>query len=129
MWAVLFGIIGVVLYLFSLLQILLILTCSMPLTRKLIKANVFLDQSARKIYLSNIITIVFHVIIIAAVAIPILLFASESMKIGFGCGIILAFLLSVGKLGMHQNNVTDYYFRYCSMMDKEKATLFFFTFK
>lgn len=128
MWAIIFFIIGVALYLFSILQILLTLSCSIRLTKKLVKANVLLRASARKIYLSNVLTILIHTIIITAVIVPILIYANDSMKIGFICGAALAFLLSIRKLGMHQNNVTDYYMRYQSMMDKEKAALFFFTF-
>ena len=121
---ILFAFLCFLLYTFSIIQILLSLSCSIPLTKKLLTADILTKDNAKIIYKRNVFTIVIHCIIISAVTIPVIIFANQMMKIGFGCGILFAFLLSISQLGMHENNIFNYVTSYKDIINFEQINTY-----
>lgn len=104
-WGIVFLLVGYLFCTLSLLQILMTLFCSLPMTARLRKIGAIKGKGITRIH---IFTIFIHLVIGAAICIPIFLFATAPMKIGFVVGTGFIFLLSLGKVGMTPNNVEDY---------------------
>ena len=103
--SIIFGIAGFFLFTFITLQTLLVLTCGLPITKKLKKYGLLLDARP---YKKIIITIINSLFITAVVVVLILLYATPMMIKGFFIGIAIAFFFSLPRLGMKDDNVSDW---------------------
>lgn len=98
--------VGILLYSIGVMQILLTLFCAIPLTKRF--SLIYLVDVAG-IYKRCAFTVVLWLAISAAVIFLVMYFGNFYAKCGFWIGFIMSFLLSLGKWGMNQNNVADYF--------------------
>jgi len=105
MWAV-----GSFIYSIGVMQILLVMFCAVPLTKDLIKNGYHVNKSG--MYNSFSKTIIFWLVIILGISIPIFLFGNLYVKCGYLIGIGVAFLISLGKWGRTEQNVSDFFSTY-----------------
>lgn len=99
-------IVGAYLYSYGVMQILLTLFCSIPLT---IRFSKIYDVDTPAIYSRCITTIVLWTVVTAVVIALVMAFGSIYVKFGFWAGFIISFLLSIGKWGINQPNFEDYF--------------------
>ena len=116
---IVFWFVGIFLYSIGIMQIILSLTCAIPLSRKTIsKCNFTVD--AEGIYKKITLTIVIWALLSFIIFFSIIYWGSSYIIIGFIIGIVLSFLISLGKWGMTQKNCEDYFsvfYRYYAEQD------------
>ena len=108
-------IVGIALYGYGIMQVLIELFCAFPLTRRLSQMCIV---KAGEIYKRGAITIVLWTMIAGVVISLTFLFGNLYARIGLCGGMALTFLLSFGKWGMNQSNVSDYMKAYGKFIDE-----------
>lgn len=111
-------VVGMLLYSIGIMQILISLFCTIPATRRFAKER---KADTTRIYKRSIGTIILWSAITAAIVWAVLTFANIYGKVGFAVGIALPFLLSLGKLGMNNSNLQDYWNAYGSCYETMPA--------
>lgn len=116
-----FWVIGIFLYSLGIMQIILSLTCAIPLSKTTVsKCKCYVDT--RRLYSSIITAIIFWTVISAFAIFAVLHWGSTYMIIGFLIGIIISFFLSLNKWGITQENYQDYFsshYKYYAQKDLE----------
>lgn len=100
MWAI-----GFVVFSFSMLQVLLVITAALPATHRF---TAVFQANKKAIYVSCLRTIILHTVVSGAVCFLVYWFGSTYIKYGFSFGLGIAFLFSLGQLGLNKNNLDDY---------------------
>lgn len=117
MWAV-----GMLLYSIGIMQILIVLFCAIPTTRKLSKVA---TVDCGYIYKRCTITIVTWLLISAAVFCAVFILGNAYVKYGFAIGVGISFLFSLGKWGANEANLQDYFKTYsCAIAQQDLERLF-----
>lgn len=101
MWAV-----GLFLYSIGVMQILLTVFCAIPLTKRF-SAIYIVDTSG--IYKQCAFTIVLWCILSSIVIALVMVFGNSYVVYGFWIGFVMAFFLSIGKIGINNQNFIDYF--------------------
>lgn len=104
MWAV-----GMFLYSIGIMQIILVVFCAIPATRKLSKSYWI---NTGYIYKRCVRTVILWLIISAVVIFAVFYFGNDFAKYGFLLGTGMSFLFSLGKWGMNEANMSDYFRAY-----------------
>lgn len=100
---------GVTLYSIGIMQIILILFCAIPATKLFSKYG---NVDKQGIYIKCSVTIIVWLVISAFTIGAVLYFGSAYVKTGFFIGIAFSFILSLGKWGMNEANLGDYFGAY-----------------
>lgn len=116
-WFVVFWILGLVYFSFSLSQILMMVFCGFPVTRTLHRIGAITDYL---IVSKNKITVAIHTIIGIAIIVPLLVWGKWSMIVGFFIGCLIGLISSRGKLGMSPDNISDFISSRRAYLDLDK---------
>lgn len=108
--------VGILLYSMGIMQIFLTLFCAIPLTKRF--SLIYLVDVAG-IYKRCAFTVILWLAISAAVIFSVMYFGNFYAKCGFWIGFVISFLLSLGKWGVNQNNVADYFQEYAKFYPKK----------
>lgn len=98
--------VGVLLYSFGVLQILISLFCTIPATKMFSKGR-FVDTG--RIYRRCSVTILTWIVIAGGIIYAVLRFCGPYARVGFFAGMAITALLSLGRVGMNADNIVDYF--------------------
>ncbi|OUO09182.1 hypothetical protein [Flavonifractor sp. An4] len=108
--------VGIFVYSIGVMQIILVLSCAIPLTKRMAQIYIVDTKGA---YKQSAMTIVIWTVVTAAVVAAVLYFCGKPAKISFFIGAGLSFLISLGKWGMSKSNVADYFQAYAKFYPKK----------
>lgn len=108
--------VGIFVYSIGVMQIILVLSCAIPLTKRMAQIYIVDTKGA---YKQSAMTIVIWTVVTAAVVAAVLYFCGKPAKISFFIGVGLSFLISLGKWGMRKSNVADYFQAYAKFYPKK----------
>lgn len=100
---------GVFLYSIGIMQIMLVLSCAIPVTRKMSKET---PMDTKKIYAKCAFTVFLWGALSAGCFFLAETYAAQAGQVGFYVGIGISFLVSLGQLGPNDNNLKDYFSAY-----------------
>lgn len=121
---IIFWTIGTSVYSMVFLQVILTITSSIPITIKLRSVCDYPVKTKGVVTKMLLITTLWTTIS-SAIILLLLNFGSTPMKIGFGLGVVVGFVLSLSKLGVNKDNLGDYldfYAQYYNQNDITKIT-------
>ena len=98
--------VGVTLYSIGIMQSILILFSAIPLTKRF---SLIYQVDTTGIYRQCAFTVTLWTLISAAVIFLVMYFGNLYAKCGFWIGFALSFLFSLGKWGINQSNIADYF--------------------
>lgn len=103
-----FWVLGIFTYSLGIVQIILTLTCAIPLTRRIVsQCKCLVDKKG--LYTSITMTIMIWTILSTLIIIAILIWGNSYVTIGFFIGMVISFLISLKKLGINEDNFNDYF--------------------
>ena len=109
--------VGILLYAIGVMQIILTISCAIPMTKRM---SYIYDIDIKGANKQSALTIIIWSVITAIVVFSVIYFGSFNVKAGFFAGIGVAFLFSTREFGMNNANIGDYFNTY-SKFYPEKA--------
>lgn len=106
LWAIVFQFIGNLYGSISFAQILCVIFCSIPLTKKLKIMGALKDNHISRM---NFRTITLHLLLGVVVFTFLFMFGNIAMIWGFLGGFVIVLFISIKKVGMTDTNIDDYY--------------------
>ena len=106
LWFIVGWVLGLVVFSFTAIQCLIILAFGMPTTKRLIKLGVLKSNNGimkKELASLLILTTIFLLIILA-----IYFWLPLSLLIGYLVGCLIVFFMGLGKIGINENNISDY---------------------
>lgn len=104
--AIVLWIFGLLLFSFGIMQILISIFCTIPATRRFSKEGYI---GTGPIYKRCVATIVVWLVISVVIIGAVLYFGNSFARYGFFAGMVIPFLFSIGKWGMNDSNLQDYF--------------------
>lgn len=104
-WTTVFWIVGMFIFSFSTMQIILVASCTTRLDKVFTEIGVLNKSKPTN---ANIYPVIIHMLVTAGSILIVVAVTLPAMKFGFFIGYGMSFFLSIGKWGLDSNNISDY---------------------